>query len=51
MSETRPTVNVRVPRTLTEKMKADGFTENFGYYLEEVYNQKPRRYVQGKIED
>ena len=51
MSETRPTVNVRVPRTLTEKMKADGFTENFGYYLEEIYNQKPRKYVAGQIED
>lgn len=51
MSETRPTINVRIPKSLIEKMRVDGFTENFGYYLEEIYNQKPRKYLAGSIED
>jgi hypothetical protein len=28
-------------------MKADGFTENLGYYLEEIYNQHPHSYRDG----
>jgi len=51
MSETRPTVNVRVPKTLLKQMNLDGFSENFGYYLEEIYLQKPRKYVSGVIVD
>lgn len=51
MSETRPTMNVRIPKALIEQMRADGFTENFGHYLEEIYRQKPREYIYGETRD
>lgn len=49
MGESTVTRPIRVPITLIEKMKADGFTENFGYYLQDIYNEKRRRYYMGEI--
>lgn len=49
MSETRQTENIRIPKTLIKKMREDGFMENFGYYLEEIYNQKSHSYNAGVV--
>ena len=47
MGESHVTKPVRLPKTLIAKMRGDGFTENFGYYLEEIYDEEPRYYRAG----
>jgi hypothetical protein len=49
MSESHRTKPVRLPKTLIARMTRDGFTENLGYYLEEIYDERPRKYEDGQI--
>ena len=45
MGESTVSVPLRVPKTLIVKMKRDGYQENFGCYLEEIYDEKDRKYL------